>query len=578
MTSNHLLLYRIAEIMFEHQRHFLPVDLLFDDEQIGNFVKSIQIDSPYQQMLFDGVLTESVREEKLFVSFTVEGYFHYVLGEVIYNQTIGKGPECLKQIVEENKLNAIKPGLEQFFIKCAINENESVIIDLIDLLPNNLDLIVKAFVLLIVNIEKKKVLDSLFEKVTDNDLLLLIEVLNYINNYIPQILIEFENELLQYKFLSEKDIFKKSYIEALRNVSTENIDLKFIDKISSSDFDIEFEINIVKINLYFKLNKFRLAEKTIKRNLFILKKIKSNNRRNIVKMFFNNISTYYSEIGNYNLAIDASKKALTFSDKNQTDFGILTNNLALRYIEIDKYDEAENYLNTALSFDLNKFGNYSENVASRYGNFGLFNIKKGNYLEAINYLILALKIDKSLFGNEDDIIATRLINLSEAYRNTNQIEEALNCIYEARKIDIINYGAMHPMISYSYNIEAHIYSQLGDFDKAIQTINKAIEINNLFQNGINDKLNRDYNFLGAIYFKSGNLNKALSCFHEADKIESSLFCDSPELRIVTWLNICKIYLKIEDRHNLEIYLNMINALPEDIRKEYSSYIKDLNIL
>ena len=33
-----------------------------------------------------------------------------------------------------------------------------------------------------------------------------------------------------------------------------------------SDFDIEFEINIVKINLYFKLNKFRLAEKTIKRN------------------------------------------------------------------------------------------------------------------------------------------------------------------------------------------------------------------------------------------------------------------------------------------------------------------------
>ena len=70
MTSNQLLLYRIAVLMLEHELHILPVDLLFDDSQIGDFVKSIQIDSPYQQMLLEGVLTESVREEKLFVSFT----------------------------------------------------------------------------------------------------------------------------------------------------------------------------------------------------------------------------------------------------------------------------------------------------------------------------------------------------------------------------------------------------------------------------------------------------------------------------------------------------------------------------
>ena len=577
MTANHLLLYRLAELMLEHEQHILPVDLLFDDEQIGDFVKSIQIDSPYQQMLFEGVLTESVRDEKLFVSFTVEGYFHYLLGEVIYNQTNGKNPIAIKKILDENKLNAIKPGLEQYFIKCAFKENHSVIINLIDLFSNNLDIIVKAFVLLIVNKEKKKVLDSLFENVTDNDLLLLIEVLNYINNYMPQFLIEFENELLKYKFLSEIDIFKKSYIEALRNASIDLIDLKCLDKISSNDFDIEFEINIVKINLFIKLNYFKSAEKTIKRNLFILKKLKSNNRRNIVKMFFNNISTYYSEIGNYNLAIDASKKALSFSDESQSDFGILMNNTALRYIEIDLYDEAEKYLKIALNFDLKKFGNYSENVASRYGNFGLLNINKENYLEAIDYLKLALKIDKSLFGNEDDIIATRLINLSEAYRNTNQIEEALNCIYEARKIDIANYGDKHPMIAYSYNIEAHIYMQLEDFERAIQTIKKAIQINKLFQNGINDKLNRDYNFLGIIYVKYGNLNKALSYFLKANKIEANLFSENPELRLVTWLNICKIYLKMNDKNNLEFYLDKINALPKDIIEEYSSYIKDLII-
>jgi len=118
MTSNHLLLYRLAELMLQHEQHILPVDLLFDDEQIGDFVKSIQIDSPYQQMLREGVLTESVRDEKLFVSFTVEGYFHFVLGDVIFDQSRDKDHTYLISFLEGNNLNGVKEGVEQ----CLINE------------------------------------------------------------------------------------------------------------------------------------------------------------------------------------------------------------------------------------------------------------------------------------------------------------------------------------------------------------------------------------------------------------------------------------------------------------------------
>ncbi len=49
MTSNHHLPYRLAELMLEHEQHILSVDNLFDDEIISDFVKSIQIDSPYQK-------------------------------------------------------------------------------------------------------------------------------------------------------------------------------------------------------------------------------------------------------------------------------------------------------------------------------------------------------------------------------------------------------------------------------------------------------------------------------------------------------------------------------------------------
>jgi hypothetical protein len=103
--------------MLEQQQHILSVDELFDDDIIADFVKSIQIDSSYQQMLLEGVLTESVRDEKLFVSFTVEGYFHFVLGDVIFDHSTDKDHNYLISLLENNALNGVKDGVEQCLIK-----------------------------------------------------------------------------------------------------------------------------------------------------------------------------------------------------------------------------------------------------------------------------------------------------------------------------------------------------------------------------------------------------------------------------------------------------------------------------
>ena len=126
------MLYRLAELLFEHEQHMLPVDLLFDDTQIGDFAKSIQIDSPYQQMLLEGVLTESVREEKLFVSFTVEGYFHFVLGDVIFDLSEGKDHAYLIELLKSNRLNGVKEGVEQCLIKDVNRGKLERLVSLID--------------------------------------------------------------------------------------------------------------------------------------------------------------------------------------------------------------------------------------------------------------------------------------------------------------------------------------------------------------------------------------------------------------------------------------------------------------
>ena len=53
MTTNQHLTFRLAERMLATGHPELSVDDLFEDELIGDFVKSIQIDSPYQQLLLE---------------------------------------------------------------------------------------------------------------------------------------------------------------------------------------------------------------------------------------------------------------------------------------------------------------------------------------------------------------------------------------------------------------------------------------------------------------------------------------------------------------------------------------------
>ena len=179
MTSNHLLLHHLAERMLEQQHHILPVDELFDDDIIVDFVKSIQIDSPYQQMLLEGVLTESVRDENLYVSFTVEGYFHYVLGEVIYTRTEGLGAEALKQIVEENKLNGAKEGVEQCLIRDVQKGDLTRLMWLIDESNLSLDLAVLPLAMSFISIEVNDVLRNLLMLPSYNDLILLEKVCSF---------------------------------------------------------------------------------------------------------------------------------------------------------------------------------------------------------------------------------------------------------------------------------------------------------------------------------------------------------------------------------------------------------------
>ena len=320
MTANHLLLYRLAELMLIEQSHQLLLDHLFDDEQIGEYVKSIQIDSPYQQMLLEGVLTETFKEDKMYVTFTVEGYFHFVLGEVIFNQATGKGAEFLKDIIENNKLNGVHEGIEQCLIRDAEQVDLSRLMWLIDQGGEALEAcsfpLANAFLQLkghpktneelerAQQIQIRHVMDLLLAESTENDISVLEKAVSHLektqkNSVLPYV-------YQQINFSVQPDNLKKGalYVRSIQYVPKKD-------------------------------RKSKLSE-------LILKEFEPENE--LLGAFYNSLAIQFDYIAEYEKAIEYYNKALAIDLKVYGELHSSTattnNNLGSIWSDKGEYDKA----------------------------------------------------------------------------------------------------------------------------------------------------------------------------------------------------------------------------------------------
>lgn len=439
MTDNHLLLYRLAELMFEHEQHVLPVDLLFDDEQIGDFVKSIQIDSPYQQMLLEGVLTETVRDEKLYVSFTVEGYFHYVLGEVIYHRTEGLGAEALKQIVEENKLNGVKEGVEQCLIRDVQKDDLTKIVWLIDNMNDNVIIIIKplafSFVFiysLTVYMEKdtfpikKKIEEKvilLLKNTSKNDFYVLDGVLDFLKVLSKNELVVIFCELLLNN-LELNNNSQKLMIKCLGFVDY-NLAERFFIQIVEKNKKVNLDNSTIYLIVKFYINNSNLLEA----NEFLKNiDVTSDNSLGFIK------SQLKIHLGEFKEGVEFAKEL--FEDieipEQKASFASL---IGQGYLKLKDFENALIFHQIAVESALIQFGKYSEDYSIFLNNLSTVYYWKGDYLKSIELMRIVEKIRKNILPENDLKIANIQINLGETLRKIEDYEQALN--YQKRALQIV---------------------------------------------------------------------------------------------------------------------------------------------
>lgn len=123
---------KITMLMLEKKRRWLYVDELFDDPDIGDAVRSLELDSPYQILLNKNVLTEFMREGFLVVSFSFEAFFHYKLGQIILGIIEDNHLQGLTELCAENEFDGFLEAVTEALVVCVSGKDAEVIFEIID--------------------------------------------------------------------------------------------------------------------------------------------------------------------------------------------------------------------------------------------------------------------------------------------------------------------------------------------------------------------------------------------------------------------------------------------------------------
>lgn len=123
---------KITTLMLEKKRRWLYVDELFDDPDIGDAVRSLELDSPYQILLSKNVLTEFMRDGCLVVSYSFEAFFHYKLGQIILGIIRENHLPALTELCAENDFDGFLEAVTEALVFCVSGKDSKVIFDVID--------------------------------------------------------------------------------------------------------------------------------------------------------------------------------------------------------------------------------------------------------------------------------------------------------------------------------------------------------------------------------------------------------------------------------------------------------------
>jgi tetratricopeptide (TPR) repeat protein len=483
MTSHETFIERLCEIMLENEKHLLSVDDLFEDSKIGDFAKSIQIDSPYQQLLLSSVLTETVIEEKLYVSFTFEGYFHYVLGEIIHDKAKGKTADFLITLGQNNQLKGLAEGIEQSLIREVRKGNLSGLMLFIDsgykvskicTMP-----LVTAFLCSNhINLKQSisSILRKLFKNYTAHDIELISEVISVLKNSKKEEYLEIICTILSKKIDPATPEEYQLLIDTLKYLTPQKRK-KLLFKIHENvlaikemPIDIYFELG----NQYEQLSWYDIAIDCYRYCI----------RKNIEDKYFHirlyrHLAQVYLYSDELDKAIYYAKKSIKMiGDDNEQVFEKSCNfsTIGEAYRQKESYATAKKYQQQALNISLKHYGKYDISTATSYNNLGLTYRSSGDYKKAKELYEESYRVKNNLYSNANESLIVTINNLGVVNRYLDNFGEAISFYKKSLEYSEQINGEQHVMTAtILYNL-AIVYKNISDIDQSIIYCAMAVDL------------------------------------------------------------------------------------------------------
>ena len=487
MTNNHFLLYRLSELMLNNEQNYLLVDLLFDDVQIGDFVKSIQIDSPYQHLISEGVLIETVKEEKLYVSFAIEGYFHYVLGEVIYRIDQEKSDQYLIDIVYSNKLIGLNEGVANCLFKYVQESKNEKLISFIKSQNTISTICVKPLANSFILKDFELIVKTLINDDLEDRYFLILLTLKFLDENNKHVGIENFWKVFIYNF-KQFNIFNASFyksqliIKSLLHNTNNNLK-HFISQISDNHKRYfqncsDYQKHII----YFEFYNIIVSKGLLKEAFDFSTRIKLYEySQELLTANYYNVLYPLLELQQFEIAENIYKKCFQSSKQNgyflnwsgwiyQSWYELKSQNINHLDIGISLYHDASGIIDI-------DFGKYSIQKYQNLENLGYAYSLKGDHHRSCHYLDNAISILQKLYKTDVTyLLGTSYLMKAVALLNLKRYDEALHFSFCSDKCKLLQISEDSPEMAWNHYDRANIYLQIGELDKAKESMKLAYTI------------------------------------------------------------------------------------------------------
>lgn len=305
--------------------------------------------------------------------------------------------------------------------------------------------------------------------------------------------------------------------------------------------------------------------------LTLLKRFPKETNKRII-LLQSNLASIFCDIGDYHVAKQLEKKALSLSIDNygedHQDTAIEYSNMGMIHRGLGNFKAAKTYLEKALVSAINSVGEKHPTTAINYSNLASVLQDLEDYEGAKKHLKFALASNIATYGKSNPNTSISYSNLGMLLKTLGDYQGAKKYLRKALASAIKSVGKSHPTTTINYSNMGNLLCDLGDYKLAKKYLKKALT-SSIKTNG------EEHPNTSMCYSKLGMVLKSLGDYHNSKNyltkaLDSAIitFGEGHPTTAIRYSNLGLVLKDLKDYHGAKKHLEIalasnINTFGED---------------